>query len=122
MKPPHKIYAKVEVQNGEEVLRMSTSPFLKGNIEYHLASPANYLKSYQSFKNQLQVFYTLAEEALPETDSVGKCHRRLITIRINERNMIERRYAWYSIAGFFSSPDCYAEHEIKNVIAWKYDD
>lgn len=34
MKPPQKIYAKVEVQNGEEVLRMSTSPFLEGNIEY----------------------------------------------------------------------------------------
>ena len=118
MKPPQKIYAKVEVQNGEEVLRMSTSPFLEGNIEYHLAPPDNY----QSFKDQLRVFHTLTEETLPETDSVGKCHRRLITVRINENNMVERRWAWYSIAGFFSSPDCYAEHEIKDVLAWRYDD
>lgn len=36
MKPPKKIYAKVEKRNGEEVLRLSTSPFLNGNIEYYL--------------------------------------------------------------------------------------
>lgn len=34
MRPPKKIYAKVENRNNEEVLRFSTSPFLKDNIEY----------------------------------------------------------------------------------------
>lgn len=34
MKYPKKIYAKAEKQDGEEVLRLSTSPFLKDNEVY----------------------------------------------------------------------------------------
>ena len=73
-------------------------------------------------EDQLRLYYTLPQDALPETNNVGKCMRRLVILYIREDNVLVKSYAWYSIAGFFSSPDCYAEHEIKDVIAWQYDD
>lgn len=76
----------------------------------------------QTFDDQLRLYYTLPQDALPETNNVGKCMRRLEIFYSREDHVLVKSYAWYSIAGFFSSPDCYAEHEIKNVIAWKYND
>ena len=76
----------------------------------------------QTFEDQLRLYYTLPQDALPETNNVGKCMRRLEILYIREDNVLVKSYAWYGIAGFFLNPEYWLEDEIKNVIAWKYDD
>ena len=75
-----------------------------------------------TFDDELRTCFTLTKEGLPETNNVGKCMRRLSVLYIREDNVLVNNYAWYGIAGFFSSPTFYFEHQLKNVIAWRYDD
>ena len=75
-----------------------------------------------TFDDELRTYFTLTKEGLPETDNVGKCMRCLSVLYIREDNVLVKSYAWYGIAGFFSSPAFYFEHQLKNVIAWRYDD
>lgn len=108
MKPPKIIYAKVGSNGKEEILRLSTSPFMSGNIEYMLPPSAEEL--------QHRPFVSVSN-TLPAADGKGKCRYALEVLRHKDNKI---HTAYYSIAGFFSDRSFYSEYELKDVYAWRY--